>query len=145
METLVRLRDLGVKPYILANSLSGVISQKLVPRLCPGATEEMRPDAPVVDELKRIGVLEEDWSGTLHRGVEREGGPPGGEKGRVGVFEMLSISDDLRDMIDRAAPASDMEGHLSDDCFLSFRRYCRYLLAEGLVAPDRIVRLFPRR
>ena len=42
METLVRLRDLGVKPYVLASSLSGVISQKLVPRLCPGSTEPGR-------------------------------------------------------------------------------------------------------
>ena len=66
-------------------------------------------------------------------------------KGTIGVFETLVVSDELRDLIDREAPASDLEDRLSDECFLSFRRYCRYLLAEGLVAPERIVRLFPRR
>ena len=84
LETLVRLRNLGVKPYVLANALKGVISQKLVPRLCPGCTMPVSPDDPVVERLQELDILPEGWSGELLQGVDRDGCPPGGEAGRVG-------------------------------------------------------------
>jgi general secretion pathway protein E len=67
LETLVRLRDLQVKPYLLASALKGVISQQLLPRLCPGCTEPVPSDSPVVARLRTLGVLEADWSGACSK------------------------------------------------------------------------------
>jgi type II secretory ATPase GspE/PulE/Tfp pilus assembly ATPase PilB-like protein len=145
LETLVRLQDLEVRPYLLANALKGVISQQLLPRLCPGSTEPVPSDAAVITRLKTLGVLEADWSGVLSRGKDCEGFPPGGESGRVGTYEVMFITDQLRDRIDRGAPRSDLEKTLDPQYFFSFSRYCRFLLKEGLVAPEHVERMIPKK
>ena len=145
LETLVRLQDLEVKPYLLASALKGVISQQLLPRLCPGCTEPIPSDAAVVARLKTLGVLEADWSGVLYRGKDCEGFPPGGESGRVGVYETMFVTEQLRDLIDRAAPRSELEKALDQQYFFSFPRYCRFLLKEGLAAPERVERILPKK
>ncbi len=145
LETLVRLQDLEVKPYLLASALKGVISQQLLPRLCPGCTEPLPSDAAVVTRLKTMGVLEADWSGVLCRGKDCEGFPPGGESGRVGAYEVMFVTDQLRDLIDRGARRSEFEKALDEQYFYSFPRYCRFLLKEGLVAPEQIERILPKK
>lgn len=145
LETLVRLQDLKVKPYLLASALKGVISQQLLPRLCPGCTEPVPSDAAVVTRLKILGVLEADWSGVLCRGKDREGFPRGGESGRVGAYEVMYVTDQLRDLIDREAPCSELEKALDQQYFFSFPKYCRFLLKEGLVAPERVERTLPKK
>jgi type II secretory ATPase GspE/PulE/Tfp pilus assembly ATPase PilB-like protein len=145
LETLIRLRSLNVQPYLLADALKGVISQKLVPRLCPGFTEPVGPDDPVIGRLRNLGVLDSHWSGTLYRGNDGSGGANTGESGRVGLFELLSITDDVRDLIDRSAPFRDIVNCLGPACYFPFARYGRFLLEKGIVAPDRIVSLFPRK
>ncbi len=145
LETLVRLQDLEVKPYLLASALKGVISQQLLPRLCPGCTEPVPSDAAVVTRLKTMEVLEADWSGVLYRGKDCDGCPPGGESGRVGAFEIMFVTDQLRDLIDRGAPRSEFEKALDPQYFFSFPRYCRFLLKEGLVAPVQVERILPKK
>ena len=145
LETLVRLRDLQVKPYLLADTLRGVISQRLLPRLAPGCVQQVPDDDPVIGRLKELDVLPKDFSGKLSRGVDTPNGPPGGESGRVGAFEVLSIDGRLRDLIDRSRPFAEIADSLDNHCHASYRQYCRYLLTEQLVAPERVERLFPKQ
>jgi general secretion pathway protein E len=145
LETLARLRNLDVKPYLLASALRGVISQHLVPRLAPGFTQPVPPDDPVVQRLKRLEILEPDWRGPLWRGKHTKDGPPEGEAGRLAVYEILSVSDTVRDLIDRSAVASEIRQAVDDDSFFSFARYSRLLLADGLVSPESIEKIFPKK
>ena len=73
-----------------------------------------------------------------------EGGPANGESGRVAVFEILSVDERLRHLIDVAAPMSELEQTLRPVDFLPFARYSRFLLEEGIVAPERIEQIFPK-
>ena len=90
-------------------------------------------------------MLEADWSGVLYRGKDCEGFPPGGESGRVGTYEVLFVTDQLRDLIDRSAPRSEFAKALDPQNFFSFARYCRFLLKAGLVAPERVERILPKK
>jgi type II secretory ATPase GspE/PulE/Tfp pilus assembly ATPase PilB-like protein len=145
LETLVRLRDLQVKPYLLASALKGVISQQLLPRLCPGCTEPVPADSAVVARLRTLGVLEADWSGVLSRGKDCKGFPLGGESGRVGAYEVMFVTDQLRDLIYGGAPRIEYEKALDPQDFFSFSRYYRFLLKAGLVAPERVERILPEK
>ena len=145
LETLVRLQDLKVRPYLLASALKGVISQQLLPRLCPGCTEPVPSDAAVIARLKVLGVLDADWSGALSRGKNCEDCPPSGESGRVGAYEVMFVTESLRNLIDRGAAISELEKALDPQYFFSFARYCRFLLEAGLVAPEHVERIFPKR
>ena len=80
----------------------------------------------------------------MSRGRDTKDGPPSGEKGRVAVYEMLSVTPALRQVIDRSGTLSDLEACLDESCFSSFADYARFLLAEGLVAPERIAAVLPK-
>lgn len=144
LETLVRLQDLEVKPYLLASALKGVISQQLLPRLQPGCVEAVSARAPVVARLKAMGILEADWAGTLYHGKDTQGVPHSGEKGRVGAYEIMLVTDELRDLIDRSATRNQFEKALDPNFFFSLARYCRFLLKQGLVAPEQVEQIFPK-
>jgi len=145
LETLVRLHDLQVKPYLLASALKGVISQQLLPRLSPANREPVPPDAPVVARLKELEVLEADWSGTLYRAKGGTGAGSSAEPGRIAVYEIMLITDRLRDLIDRSATRTELEQALDPRYFFSFARYCRFLLKQGLVSPEDAEQIFPKK
>ncbi len=143
LEAVVRLRDLCVPPYLIAAGLKGVITQQLVPRLAPGYTSEVAPDDPQVRRLIELGVLDETWDTPLQRGRDEADGPPGGELGRVAIFEMLSVTPQLRSVIDNSGPLRDMEKCLDRTCFASFGECAQSLLRDGIVAPASIIDVVP--
>jgi hypothetical protein len=91
-----------------------------------------------------LGILEPEWSGTLLRGRETAEGPPGGEQGRVAIYEMISVTPELRAAIDNSASYNEMRSCLNATCYASFADYARCLLVDGLVGPDRISAVVPR-
>ena len=145
LESLVRLRNLNVKPYLAAAALRGIVSQQLIPRLQPGFTEPVAKDDPIIGRLIQLEVLEQNFSGTLQKGVSTEHGPPHGESGRVGAYELMGITPELQDLIERSAPTQEIERALTPQSFFSFRKYCRYLLLKGVVSPYRVEQLLPRK
>jgi type II secretory ATPase GspE/PulE/Tfp pilus assembly ATPase PilB-like protein len=145
VEAIIRLRDLRVEPYLIAAGLKGVITQQLVPRLVEGCTEDVPLDDPAVQRLIELGIWSDQTPGTLLRGRYGPELPFGGEQGRLAVFEMLSITPALSAVIDRAGSMGDMLACLDPSCFASFNDCARYLLAQGLVAPERVVAAVPSR
>ena len=143
LESIARLRNLQVKPYLLAAALRGVISQKLVPRLCKNCAEPISGPDEEVDRLRQAGILPADWRGTLFRGRGCDVCRLEGELGRVGVFEVLCINDSLRHLIETGAPWAEMKSCLTSDVFIPMAYYSQLLLEEGLVAPERIREVFP--
>ncbi len=96
VETVTRLVDLGVEPWIVANSLLAVIGQRLVRVLCEACAEKRPLPGEITDEEGKV---------LLPAGVELKH-PKGcprchqtGYRGRSGVFEVLEVDDDLRDLI----------------------------------------------
>jgi general secretion pathway protein E len=95
---ITRLRDIGIESFLMADSLLAILAQRLIRVLCPHCKVEY--EARDVDR-KRIGEILPDLpaSLTLHqnKGCDRCGYT--GYKGRQGIFEVLSISDDIRSAI----------------------------------------------
>jgi general secretion pathway protein E len=89
---LARLADLGVEPYMIAATLEGVLAQRLVRRICPHCRESYRPDAAVVALLAQRPV----GSISLERGRGCEACRHTGYRGRIGIFELLVMTDELR-------------------------------------------------
>ncbi len=96
VETVMRLVDLGVEPWIVANSLLAVIGQRLVRVLCPACAKPYELPNEITGADDRV---------LLARGtpLKRAAGCPKchqtGYRGRIGLFELLEIDDDLRDLV----------------------------------------------
>ena len=103
--TIDRLIDIGVEPYLIATGLKGVISQRLVRRICPNCRKEY---APPPEELRALGLPE----GTRTRFYRGEGCPlcfGSGYRGRTAVFEILVVNAALRRLISSGAARDAQE------------------------------------
>lgn len=143
LETIVRLKNLKIEPYLLGDALRAIISQKLVRRVCRACARPVEPTEKVLEKLRDMNVLEKDDQFPVLRGQGCEVCRNEGELGRIAVFEMLLVKESLREMIERQVPVTVIANVLSTRDFISMKRYARYLLQEGLVSPDAVARIFP--
>ncbi|MFG1320723.1 GspE/PulE family protein [Xanthobacter autotrophicus] len=104
-----RLLDLGVEGFLLKSTLRAVIAQRLVRQLCDRCKRPRTLSATDVAEDPRFSALGFAAGETVYepKGCERCGGA--GYRGRVGVFEILTLSDEIREMIDRHAGAAAVD------------------------------------
>lgn len=138
LETITRMRNLDIPLYLLADALKGVISQKLLSRIHGPSSVAVPEDDDVLRKLRDRGLLDTNSSGKIKRGRETENGPAGGESGRVGMFEILSVSDELSELIETGASHNAIRQSMTDDTFFSFAKYGRLLLEGGHVSPEQV-------
>jgi type IV pilus assembly protein PilB len=95
--TVTRLKDMGVPTFLITATVEAILAQRLVRRICPQCREQIEPSEEVVTQF-RISGYEPDGK-PFFRGRGCEHCNNTGYKGRVGLFELMIIDDDLRDMI----------------------------------------------
>ena len=100
---VTRLRDMGIEPFLLASSLTGVVAQRLVRRLC---VECRVPQAATSEERATLG-LERD--ATLFRATGCSNCDDSGYRGRVGMFEVVVADDEMRKLIHDEASEEELE------------------------------------
>jgi type IV pilus assembly protein PilB len=94
---VIRLKNLGIPPYLIASSLNGVVAQRLVRRICERCKESYTPPA---EELTKIRLRWKDASNlTFYRGKGCSACNHTGYKGRIGVFEVLKVDPVIREII----------------------------------------------
>ena len=103
VSSISRLTDMGVAPYLIAVSLMGVISQRLIRRLC---TQCVDPYKPPEHEIAYLGLPRGDYTFGRAVGCPRCNGT--GYKGRIAVHEILMVDRGMRDMIAREASVSEL-------------------------------------
>ncbi len=94
--TISRLFDLGLKPYVVATALEGVIAQRLVRKICDHCREPNKPDPSL---LARLGPLFSQESVTASKGKGCGHCNGSGYKGRLGLYEVLVPNDEMRHLI----------------------------------------------
>ena len=102
---VTRLLDLGIEPYLVSSSLVGVLAQRLVRRVCASCAQPYTPRQEELDAL-RIQPTAEETAG-YRKGTGCEACRGTGYHGRVGIFELLAVDDELRSLVhDRATATS---------------------------------------
>ncbi|MCU0690281.1 MAG: GspE/PulE family protein [Polyangiaceae bacterium] len=137
VETVVRLVDLGVEPWIIGNALSAVLAQRLVRLACP--------------ECRDVAKIESDfWDGDellLEEGSEvvRPRGCAAcqhtGYKGRTGVFQALEMDDDIRSLVKAKAAPAEYRELLAKRRVPSLRRVGFEKVQAGLTTVDEVMRV----
>jgi type II secretory ATPase GspE/PulE/Tfp pilus assembly ATPase PilB-like protein len=94
---VTRLLDMGVEPFLLASSLEAVLAQRLVRKVCPACRQPYEPDATLLRNLNGSVKVKENIK--LYRGVGCNECLNTGTRGRTGIFELLRITDKLRELI----------------------------------------------
>jgi len=122
---ITRLADLGLEPYLMNATLEGIVAQRLVRRICTNCKEEYEP-AP--ESLLAVGLKPENVAGkTFYRGRGCDLCNNIGYRGRMGVFEMMEMNQELRDLLLSDASTGELRA--------CARKYgARSMRASGLLA-----------
>ncbi len=99
---VTRLMDMGLEPFLIAASLEGVLGQRLVRKICTHCRTAFEPDQETIDHLGVDPIEIADKRFFFGKGCSECGGS--GYKGRQGLFELLLVTDALRDLITARAP-----------------------------------------
>ncbi|MFE1597976.1 GspE/PulE family protein [Methylobacterium sp. ID0610] len=100
-DAVIRLADMGVEPYLIASSLRGVIGQRLVRRLCERCRTPDPAGEEALDAICRRRGFERPEAPRIHRPVGCPHCGGSGFRGRIGVFEIMPVTDDLTGLIRR--------------------------------------------
>ena len=94
--SITRMIDLGIKPYLIASALEGIIAQRLVRRICEHCKVACRPDAEAMELLR---IPRDYFGGRVHQGRGCDRCNQTGYSGRTGVFEIFLVNEDYRHFI----------------------------------------------
>ncbi|MCA9100121.1 MAG: Flp pilus assembly complex ATPase component TadA [Planctomycetales bacterium] len=104
--TITRLRDMGVPTFLITATVESILAQRLVRRICPQCRDEVQPTSEMLFDLQ---LKPEDIAGKkFYRGTGCELCNHTGYKGRSGLFELMMMNDDLRDLIMQGASTDEL-------------------------------------
>jgi len=134
---ITRLQDMGVEPYLIASVLSGVLAQRLVRRICQNCRVPHEPDP---GDLLAIGVS--DARGVkLYRGEGCEACRKTGYKGRVGIYELFTITEEIRSLILRKASTGEIRPVAMEQGMVTLREDAWAKARAGQTTVDEILRV----
>ncbi|MDD3354131.1 ATPase, T2SS/T4P/T4SS family [Zoogloea sp.] len=135
--TIARLFDLGLKPYVVASALEGIIAQRLVRQICP----ECRTEATIDPALqRRLGSAFSDVA-QVWKGQGCTACHDTGYKGRVALYEVLNLDDDLRDCIGSGASVLEIRRRVRDKGFGSIGLHGLEKVRAGVTTMEEILRV----
>ena len=133
--SVTRLIDMGIEPYMLANSLVGIIAQRLVRKVCPDCGEW---GEPTEEENRIVGKM---LPQVKHKvGCKKCNGT--GYRGRISIHEILPIDKPVRKMISDNSTAEEIKQYARDELgMLTLKESCLELIYQGLTTVEELVKV----
>ncbi len=133
-----RLIDIGVAPYLLADALNGVISQRLVRKICPHCKESY---TPAQTELDKLGCKADPASVKFYRGKGCPHCYHTGYVGRTAVFEILIMDRDFKRAVASGSHMTELEASVKRGAFTPLREEGLRLVLSGITSSDEVLRI----
>ena len=137
---ITRLIDMGIKPFLVASSIQAIMAQRLIRLICP----ECKAEDPAPDRftLKMLGFTDEQLAGTkLHKGMGCPRCNGTGYRGRQGIFEMLQMNTDLRELAFNRAPSNQLRQAAVASGMRTLLDDGKIKILRGVTTPEEIARI----
>ncbi|MCC6727814.1 MAG: Flp pilus assembly complex ATPase component TadA [Chthonomonadales bacterium] len=137
---VIRMIDMGVEPYLISATVIGVMAQRLGRKVCQSCKEPYEEEATY---LRRFGFRPEspDQKVTLWRGRGCEACRHTGYKGRLGIYSLMRVNDEIAELIVRRAPLTDIRDAAKANGMLELREDGLLKVLEGVTTPDEVMRV----
>lgn len=135
--TITRLVDMGIEPYLIADSTVGVIAQRLVRRLCPDCKKAKKADAEDLEMLMR--KPEEDLTIYEPCGCAKCDGT--GFRGRIGVYEIMEVTPQLKHIISKGGEVEAIKAQALKDGMHTLRMSATELVLDGTTSVQEMMRV----
>jgi type IV pilus assembly protein PilB len=137
--TISRLKDMGVPTFMIAATVEAILAQRLVRRICSQCRDEFDPGDNILMELeiKRENLTPDQ---KFYRGKGCDLCNNTGYKGRVGLFELMIMNDDLRDMVLGNVSVDELREAARGFGMVSLRDAGTAFMFQGVTTPDEVIR-----
>jgi type IV pilus assembly protein PilB len=136
--TINRLMNMGIEPFLVATSVQLIAAQRLARRICQACKEPVEISNQA---LMNLGFKKDEvGTFTVYKGRGCDKCNNTGYKGRVGLVEVMTIDDDLRDMILAGGTAIDIKRKAAENGMISLRRSGLIKIKEGITTIEEVVR-----
>jgi general secretion pathway protein E len=136
---ITRLLDMGIEPFLVASSLVAIVAQRLVRILCSACRQSYHPSP---DELAKLGVSAERASATTWF---RAGGCPEclstGYRGRIGIYEILVLDDELRALVLAKTDANSIKARAMERGMRTLREDGAQKVMSGITTTEEVLRV----
>jgi len=142
-QAIPRLLDLGAEPFLLASSLTCLVAQRICRRICPDCKEEFKPPPEVAEDIKKVlgKLLPPLKEIKLGRGKKCATCNNTGYLGRVGIFEVLPITEKIARLILERAPAKEIEKQALEEGMVTMKQDGYLKALEGITTLEEILRV----
>ena len=135
--TVSRLEDMGIEPYLIADSVVGIIAQRLVRRLCQKCKRK-RPATE--DELELLGYKPEDQL-EIYEPVGCSNCDNSGFRGRIGVYEIMEVSNDVKRIIAKGGDADQIKDVALTQGMSTLRMSATRYVVEGITSVSEMIKV----
>ena len=136
----MRLADMGVEPFLVSSTIEGVMAQRLVRRLCPKCRE---PDTRPIGELPSDFPVERmrSMGTTAYRAVGCPACRGNGYRGRMGIYELLTSNDEIRELASKRAPTVEIKKAAIESGMATLRDDGWNKVLQGVTSIDEVLRV----
>ncbi len=135
---ITRLRDMGIPPFLITATVEAVLAQRLVRRICSECRMQFEPSDELLMELQIPIETARKYNFYYGKGCARCNNT--GYKGRVGLYELMDINDDMRDMIVADGSIDDLRNLARSQGMTTLREAGLKLIFDGVTTIDEVVR-----
>ena len=136
--TVTRLRDMGVQPFLITATVEAILAQRLVRRICSACREEVVPGADIVADLELS--TEQLATKKFYRGKGCDKCNRTGYKGRLGLYELLIMNDEMRDLIVRNASTEELREMARKHGMVTLRDSGMLAVFDGQTTAEEVIR-----
>ena len=137
--TITRLIDMGIEPFLVSSTIVGVLAQRLVRRICPDCRKSYQPHP---EQLRELGITEKNFSKikrSFYRGEGCEKCRQTGYRGRIGIHELLKITEGLKNTILKSSDSTTIKKQGLKEKMITLRRDGVNKILHGLTTVEEIL------
>ncbi len=135
LSAIVRLNDMGVSPYLIANSVTGLVAQRLIRKICPYCMLTYKP------ELAERKLLDDDIV-EVRKGTGCHICNNTGYKGRIAIHEVAIIDRTLRTLISRNAPMEEIKAYaIKEQGMMTLKESAMELVRKGITSTQELIKI----
>jgi type II secretory ATPase GspE/PulE/Tfp pilus assembly ATPase PilB-like protein len=134
---------MGAEPYLLASSMTAIVAQRVVRKTHDKCKEAYTPDPKIIEEMKTIlGTLwPQGRDGQLYKGKGDAECGDTGYYGRIGIFEVLPVTEKISRLILERKAASDIEKVAREEGMITLKQDGYLKVLEGITTIDEVLRV----
>jgi type IV pilus assembly protein PilB len=136
--SIARLLDLGLEPFLVTATIEGIVAQRLVRKICPRCKEKYEPTE---EQLMELALTPDDVSGReFYRGAGCDYCNGSGYRGRLALFELMMLDDEIRELIMHNASTQVLRNEALKRGMRTLRQSGLLAIYDGITTIDEVVR-----